>query len=143
MILLDANLLVYAHVRDMPHHEESREWLDQQVNDLPRVGFPWPSLLAFIRLTSNPRIYDRPLRVGDAWRQVKTWLSAPSAWIPLPTEKHQETLDRLLEAEVGMRSNLVHDAHLAALAIEHGLELCSADSDFARFEGLRWKNPLG
>lgn len=142
MILVDANLLVYAHVQDMPQHEASRAWLDRQLNATPRVGFAWPSLLAFVRLTSNPRIFPRPLTVADAWKQAAAWLAAPSAWTPLPTDEHPAILGRLLRAEPGLRADLVPDAHLAALAIEHGLTLCSADGDFARFPDLAWQNPL-
>jgi hypothetical protein len=142
VILLDANLLIYAHVVEMPHHEKARTWLDGRLNDTPRVGFPWSSLLAFVRLISNPKIFDRPLSVVGAWDQVEAWLSASNAWVPQPTPRHQEVLARLLRSAAGMRSNLVNDAHLAALAMEHGLTLCSADGDFARFEGLRWENPV-
>lgn len=141
MILVDANLLVYAYVRSFPQHATSREWLDGQINAPAPVGLPWPSLLAFVRLVSNPRIFDRPASVSTAWRQVELWLAEESVWIPLPTERHQEMLAPLVASTEG-RANLVPDAHLAALAIEHGLVLCSADGDFARFDGLEWRNPL-
>ncbi len=142
MKLIDANLLIYAHIEEMPLHERTHQWLDQQLNDSPRVALPWASLLTFVRLVSNPRIFDRSVPVSAAWKQVERWLSAPPVWIPSATDRHQEILGRLLTAEEGLRSNLVPDAHLAALAIEHGLTLYSADGDFARFAGLRWKNPL-
>lgn len=142
MILVDANLLVYAHVREMPQHEAARKWLDGALNEEPRVGFPWVSLLAFVRLTTNPRIFTSPLELTDAWSQVEAWLDQPSAWIPTPTEKHRDVLGHLLKAQTGLRGNLIPDAHLAALTLEHGLTLYSADSDFARFPNLRWKNPL-
>lgn len=142
MILVDANLLVYAYVRDMPHHVAAHSWLDRQLNDSPRVGLPWPSLLAFVRLTSNPRIFESPSTVAAAWGQVEAWLTAPNVWIPLPTARHPEVLGRLLAADSGLRADLVPDAHLAALAMEHGLTLCSADGDFARFSELSWENPL-
>lgn len=142
MKLIDANLLIYAHIEDMPQHELARRWLDEQINTLPRVGMPWASLLAFVRLVSNPRIFDRSLPVADAWAQVESWLSAPSVWIPNAAERHQEILGLLLTSGEGVRSNLVPDAHLAALAVEHGLTLCSADRGFARFAGLQWENPL-
>lgn len=141
MILVDANLLVYAHVREMKEHQRAHRWLDRQLNELPRVGLPWPSLLSFVRLVSNPRIFERPMPVPAAWRQVESWLAVPSAWIPSPTEKHQEILGRQLR-EAGSQSRLVMDAHLATLAIEHGLVLHSADGDFARFSQLRWSNPM-
>ncbi len=105
------------------------------------MGLPWPTLLAFLRIVTNPRVYRRPARVRAAWQQVESWLGAEPAWIPQPTDRHGATLGALLDAS-GAGAELVHDAHLAALAIEHGLTLCSADVDFARFRGLRWENPL-
>ena len=141
MILVDANLLVYAHVRSFSQHERAREWLDDRLNGAAPVGLPWPSLLAFLRLTTNARIFEHPEPVADAWRQVDAWLESERAWIPLRTERHREILGELLP-EPGVQANLVPDAHLAALAIEHGLILCSTDGDFARFPGLRWENPL-
>ncbi len=140
MILVDANLLVYAQSRSFPQHEPARAWLDGRLNGPAPIGLPWPSLLAFVRAISNPRVVDRPRSLPEAWRQVEAWLDCSPAWIPLPTEHHRETLGGLLR--VVPRGNLVPDAHLAALAIEHGLTLCSTDGDFARFPGLRWENPL-
>ncbi|MFI5394888.1 MAG: type II toxin-antitoxin system VapC family toxin [Candidatus Binatia bacterium] len=141
MILVDANLLVYAHVRSLPQHVAARRWLDERLNGADRVGLPWPSLLAFARLVSNPRVFQRPLTMLAAWQQVESWLDCAPVWTPLPTERHREILGRTIRSTAG-RSNLVPDAHLAALAIEHGLTLCSTDGDFARFPGLRWENPL-
>ena len=141
MILVDANLLIYAHVASTPHHRKAHRWLDDRVNGRAQLGLPWPSVLAFVRLVSNPRVFAQPLTVSAAWAQADSWLQAATVWVPTPTERHQEILGRLL-AGVAFRSNVVPDAHLAALAIEHGLTLCSADSDFARFSGLRWENPL-
>ena len=141
MILVDANLLVYAHVSSTVPHAKARHWLDGRLNGTSQVALPWPSLLAFVRLVSNPRVFARPLTVAQAWTQVESWLAVPIVWIPQPTDRHKEVLARLVANET-FRSNLVADAHLAALAIEHGLTLCSADGDFARFAGLRWENPL-
>ena len=141
MILVDANLLIYAYVPELPQHEAARTWLEEQLNTAPRVGLPWPSLLAFVRLVTNPRIFERPAPMAEAWARVEEWLHLPSVWIPLPTERHPEVLGELMRRAVD-RSQLVPDAHLAALAIEHGLVLCSTDGDFARFPGLRWQNPL-
>ena len=141
MILVDANLLVYAHVASFPQHARARTWLDSRINAAAPVGLPWPSLLAFARIVSNPRIFDRPTTVSAAWRQVESWLATESVWVPLPTERHQRCLGPLIASAEG-RANLVPDAHLAALAIEHGLVLCSTDGDFARFEGLEWQDPL-
>lgn len=142
MILVDANLLVYAHVRDLPQHSAAHAWLDRQLNSLPRVGLPWPSLLAFVRLVTNPRIFENPSTVAAAWGQVESWLTAPDAWIPLPGDRHAAILGRLVGADPGLRADLIPDAHLAALALEHGLTLCSCDGDFARFPDLAWNNPL-
>lgn len=141
MILVDANLLVYARVASLPQHATARAWLDAKLNGTAPVGLPWPSLLSFVRLVSNPRIFEKAEPVESAWAQVEEWLDCAPAWIPEPTERHRELLGSLLR-KPGGRANLVPDAHLAALAIEHGLLLCSADGDFARFTGLRWENPL-
>ncbi len=142
MILVDANILVYAHVSTLSQHERVRTWLDGELNGASPVGLPWPSLLAFLRLVTNPRVFERAEPIADAWSQVAEWLACDTAWIPQPTERHTELLCDLL-AKTKAHANLVPDAHLAALAIEHGLTLCSTDSDFARFPGLRWRNPLG
>ena len=140
MILVDSNLLVYAHVADMAEHEPAAEWLDTQLSGSPQVGLPWPSLLGFVRLVSNPRVFPRAETVADAWSQVEQWLSAGPAWVPAPTPRHRVVLGALMGSVTN--ANLVPDAHLAALAIEHGLILTSTDGDFARFHGLRWMNPL-
>lgn len=141
MILVDANLLIYAHVSTFPQHERARNWLDEQMNGTAPVGLPWPSLLAFLRLVTNPRLFDNPESITDAWEQVVAWLNCDPSWIPQPTERHIQILGSLLSGP-GVHANLVPDAHLAALAIEHGLILCSTDGDFGRFSELRWRNPL-
>ncbi len=141
MILLDANLLIYAHVESFSQHAPARGWLDTQLGAGGRVALPWASLLAFLRIVTNPRVFERPEPMGDAWRQVEAWLNVDTVWTPEPTERHRDVMGALLGASVA-RANLVPDAHLAALSIEHGLVLCSTDGDFARFPGLRWENPL-
>lgn len=141
MILVDANLLVYAHVTSMAQHPAARSWLDARLNGPAQVGLPWPALLSFVRLVSNPRIFEHPQPISKAWAQVEEWLTCPVVWIPQPTERHREVLGSLLTDRL-TRSNLVPDAHLAALAIEHGLTLCSTDRDFAGFPNLRWDDPL-
>jgi len=141
LILLDANLLIYAHVRSFVQHPRARQWVDAQLGGDTPVGIPWVSAVAFLRMVTNPRVFERPAHIMDAWQQVHDWLSADVAWIPEPTARHAEVLGSLLE-QSGAQAALVADAHLAALAIEHGLVLQSADSDFARFAGLRWNNPL-
>ncbi len=141
MILVDANILVFAATRTSAHHRAAHEWLDDQLNGDGPVGLPWGSLLAFLRIITNPRIASPSLPMADALKQTSEWLGVAQVWIPAPTERHGEVLGRLLTLP-GTHSNLVPDAHLAALAIEHGLTLCSTDGDFARFPGLRWANPL-
>ena len=141
MILIDTNLLVYARMRVLPQHAAAREWLERSLNDHPRVGLPWNSLLGFLRVGTNPRIFERPDSVQAAWAQVEAWLDRPNVWIPQPAEGHPAILGRLL-TQASSGANLVPDAHLAALAIEHGLTLYSADGDFARFQELKWVNPL-
>jgi toxin-antitoxin system PIN domain toxin len=141
VILVDANLLIYAHVSTFKQHRQARDWLDRQLSEFAGVALPWPSLLAFLRLVTNPRVFERPEPIADAWHQVRNWLARENAWIPQPTERHVEIVSELM-ALPGIRSNLIPDVHLAALAIEHGLTLCSADGDFARFPGLNWLNPI-
>jgi toxin-antitoxin system PIN domain toxin len=141
VILVDANILVYAHVSSFAQHEPARDWLDQQLNGAAPVGLPWASLLAFLRLVTNPRVFERPEPITDAWRQILAWLGCETVWIPQPAERHAELLSQFIVVP-GVYAHLVPDAYLAALAIEHGLVLCSTDSDFARFPGLRWLNPL-
>lgn len=141
MILIDANILIYAHVSSFAQHNLARDWLDQQLNASARVGLPWTSLLAFLRLVTNPRVFEQPEAIRDAWEQVHTWLTSETVWMPQPTERHADILGEFL-ALPGVHGNLVPDAHLAALAVEHGLTLCSTDGDFARFQGLRWLNPI-
>jgi hypothetical protein len=141
VILIDINLLLYATNTHASQYAAAREWLDRQLSNTSRVGLPWASLLGFLRMATNARIVARALTMAAAWRQVSQWLQCEPVWIPLPTERHAEVLGKLL-AEPGVHGNLVPDAHLAALAIEHGLTLCSTDGDFARFRGLKWLNPL-
>jgi uncharacterized protein len=141
VILVDANLLIYA-VTNCPQEERAREWLDRQISEAPRVGLPWQSLVAFLRIVTEPRIYGTgTLTVQLAWGQIEAWLSNRSVWIPLPTDRHASILKEVLRS-TSRGGNSVPDAHLAALAIEHGLTLCSADRGFTRFPALRWMNPL-
>lgn len=140
MILVDVNLLVYAKMDVMEHHGVAREWLDGRLSGHYGVGLPWASLLGFVRLVTSRRIFDNPMPFDAAWGQVDEWLALPPVFTPEPARAYQDILRRLMR-EVG-RPNLVPDAHLAALAIEYGLTLHSADRDFARFTGLKWENPL-
>jgi toxin-antitoxin system PIN domain toxin len=141
MILVDSNILIYAHVTSSPQHQIASDWLDRQLSGTTQVGLPWTCLLAFVRVVTHPRIYKPPEPMADAWRQVREWLSSESAWIPQPGERYADFLGEFLTLP-GVQGNLVTDAYLAALAAEHGLTLCSADSDFARFPRLDWMNPL-
>jgi uncharacterized protein len=141
VILIDANILIYAHVSSFSQHKLARDWLDQQLNASAPVGLPWTSLIAFLRLVTNPRVFEHPEPIADAWQIVRMWLAAETTWVPQPTERHADVLNKYL-ALPGIHGNLVPDAHLAALAVEHGLTLCSTDGDFARFSGLRWLNPI-
>jgi toxin-antitoxin system PIN domain toxin len=141
MYLLDTNLLLYAHFDIYPEHERAVAWVDTVFNGDERVGLPWQAILSFVRIGTDRRILPVPESVPGAWKQVEDWLACDIAWIPQPTERHAEILGELLQT-TGMKSSLVSDAHLAALAFEHGLTICSADSDFARFRKVRWINPL-
>jgi toxin-antitoxin system PIN domain toxin len=141
VILVDVNILLHASNAEADQHAKSRAWLDGKLGGAAPVGLPWLSLLAFLRVATNPRAFRSPLTMAAAWEQVSTWLSAETVWTPEPTERHAAVLGELL-ALPGVYGNLVPDAHLAALAIEHGPTLCSTDGDFARFPGLTWLNPL-
>jgi toxin-antitoxin system PIN domain toxin len=141
VILIDVNLLLYASIESFEEHERTRTWLDRQLAGPSRVGLPWASLLGYVRIATNTRLFSPKIEMNSAWERVCEWLAARPAWIPQPTDRHSDILGELLLLP-GMYSNLVPDAHLAALAIEHGLTLCSTDSDFARFPGLRWHDPL-
>ena len=139
-MIVDANVLLYATEATAPHHEVARRWLEEALNGPSRVGLPWASLLAFQRIATHPRVSERPLGTAEAWQMVERWIAAPSAWIPVPGPRHQEILGRLLTS-TNARGNLVPDAHLAALAIENGVGVCSFDSDFARFPQAGWFAP--
>lgn len=140
-MLVDANVLLAARDTSNPQHQRAREWLTEQLNGPVRVGLPWSSLLAFLRISTHPRAYSNPLTPDQAWGQVTAWLATGPAWTPVPTDRHADVLDGLVR-RYQVRGNLVPDAHLAALAIEHGLRVCSADTDFARFTEVSWFNPL-
>lgn len=139
-MIVDANVLIYAVDEQAHFHTTARTWLEAAMNGVERVGLPWVSLLAFQRIMTHPRVTKHPLTPTDAWGYVTDWLDADQAWTPAPGARHREILERLLR-HGDLRGNLVTDAHLAALAIEHGTSICSFDSDFARFEGVRWINP--
>ena len=141
MIVVDVNLLIYAVNQDSPDHDRAKSWLETAVSGTETVGLPWVVLLAFLRLTTRTGMFQKPLGVGVAFDLVEAWLQQPSVTVPEPTPRHLQTM-RDLVSPLGTGGNLTSDAHLAALAIEHGAELCSTDNDFGRFSRLRWRNPL-
>jgi uncharacterized protein len=139
-VLLDANVLLWAHHRQFPQHEPARAWLAHIISTAPVVGIPWPSILAFVRLSTHPRALERPLDEVTARSVVDGWLAQPTVRVPVPTEGHARLFgDMLVRGKAA--GNHSTDAHLAALAIEWGLVLVSADRDFARYPGLRWHDP--
>jgi uncharacterized protein len=140
-MIVDANILLYAVDASSQFHEPARNWLESSLNEPSRVGLPWVSLLAFQRISTHPRASASPLSPSQAWSFVADWLDADATWVPVPGERHAEILRDLIVAG-DLRGNRVSDAHLAALAIEHGVGVCSADSDFARFPQINWVNPL-
>jgi toxin-antitoxin system PIN domain toxin len=141
MIIVDANLLIYAVNRDAPQHEGAKAWLEQVISSRQTVGLSWNVLLAFLRLTTRPGLFRRPLSIGTALDLVGSWIDRESVTLIHPGPRHYQVLrDLLLESGTG--GNLTSDAHLAALAIEHGAQLCSLDGDFSRFRRLDWRNPL-
>jgi toxin-antitoxin system PIN domain toxin len=140
-MLLDANLLLYAVHERAVQHEPAKAWLTEQLNGPRRVGLPWQSLAAFLRISTHPRAFERPLDAAGAWERVSDWLAAPASWIPSPGPDHVMLLGELV-TRYDVRGNLVPDAQLAALAAEYGLTVYSADTDFARFPEIEWRNPL-
>ena len=141
MILVDANLLLYAENRLSPQHELARSWWDEQLSGASPVCLCWTVLNAYVRIGTNPRVFRRPLLLDEALDRVTSWLQQPCTRLVAPTSRHWDVMRGLLR-EGQAAGNLVTDAHLAALAIEHGCMLLSSDADFARFPSLRWKNPL-
>jgi toxin-antitoxin system PIN domain toxin len=142
MYLVDANVLVYATDAQAPQHDAARGWLDAHLAMRPRyVGLPWPSILAYLRLVTNPRIYSPPAPVAEAWQRAEEWLARPAAWVPVPGSRHTQLFDDIV-SDVRPAGNLVPDAHLAALAQENGLTVVSTDSDFAKFRYVAWLDPV-
>lgn len=141
MKVVDLNLLLYAINRDSPHHAPAKAWLERTLSDEEPVALPWVVLLGFLRLATSARVFPQPLVPDQALMVVDGWLGRTPVVALAPGDEHWRILRELL-AESGTAGNLTTDAHLAALAIEHGAELCSTDSDFGRFPQLRWVNPL-
>ncbi len=141
MILVDANILLYAEDSLQSRHQQARVWWDGQLSGTGVVCLCWTVLSAFIRIGTNPRVFEHPLSLEQALARVQSWLDQPCTRVVRPTERHWTVFKQVLKDGQAV-ANLVTDAHLAALAIEHGCELASTDSDFARFPKLKWKNPL-
>jgi len=141
LILVDANILLYAEDALHSRHRQAREWWDDQLSGTEIVCLCWSVLSAFIRIGTNTRVFEHPLSLEQALTRVQSWLDQPCARIIRPTERHWTVFKQMLTDGQAV-ANLVTDAHLAALAIEHGCELASTDSDFARFPNLKWLNPL-
>lgn len=141
MMLVDANLLLYAYDPNSSHHSASKAWLETTLSGSQLVRFAWMTVWAFLRISTNARVYERPLSMAEADHAVASWLAQPVVGILDPGERHWEILRRLVTS--GQTAGpLVMDAALAAVAIEHGATLYTTDRDFARFTELRWTNPL-
>jgi len=138
MIMPDTNILIYSMDGTARQHRAAKAWLEAALSGTERIGFAWIALLGFLRISTQSRLFLNPLSVAEAARLVEKQLASPMAEIIHPGPDHAHLLLRLL-AEAGTAGNLVPDAHLAALAIEHGAELVTFDRDFGRFTGLRWK----
>lgn len=141
MILVDANLLLYAEDSLSEHHESARTWWDAQLSRSEPVGLCWAVLSAFIRISTNTRLHQRPLTLKEAMERVQSWLDQPCVRVVQPTDEHWAIFQKMLRNGNAV-GNLVSDAHLAALAVEHNGILHSTDDDFARFRGLKWNNPV-
>ncbi|MBP7930680.1 MAG: PIN domain-containing protein [Acidimicrobiia bacterium] len=140
-MIVDANVLLYARNESSEHHERAKAWLEGALNGDTRVGLPWWTLTAFVRIATNPRAFDRPLSAEEAAKQIEEWTRAPRAWIAEPSGLFADVFLRLIRT-YRITAGLTTDAQLAALAIEHGVPLISADSDFSRFRELDWVNPF-
>jgi len=141
VILLDVNLLLYALDETAPDHERAKSWLEDVLSSPETVALPWVVLLAFLRLTTRAAVFANPLTAEQALDVVDGWLERPNVAVVHPGPRHATLLRELL-ASLGTAGNLTTDAHLAALAREHGAVLCSRDADFSRFPGLQWVDPL-
>jgi len=139
--LPDVNLLIYAIDESSPRHAAARAWVERTLSGSETVALAWVVLLGVVRISTRPSIFEHPLSADEALDLVDGWLRQPCTVVVHPTDRHAAVLREVL-APLGAAGNLVSDGHLAALAIEHGAELCSCDADFSRFTGLRWTDPL-
>lgn len=140
-MIVDANILLYAVDSTSVHHERAARWLTEALNGDVRVGLPWQALGAFLRISTNPRITAQPLTPAGAQHHVDAWLAAGPAWVPPATERTVAAYSQLARRH-DVSANLVPDAQLAALALELGVAVVSADTDFAGFPEVRWLNPV-
>lgn len=140
-MILDVNILLYAVDSTSPDHEKARAWLARALTGSRRVGFPWQTIGGFLRIATHPRVFDRPLTSAQAWQLLDGWLASPVAWIPEAGPRSVAVLRELTRDQRTSGASF-SDAQLAALAIEHGVPMISADRDFQRFPGLVWINPL-
>lgn len=140
-MLVDANLLLYATDSTSPFHQRAAKWLESVLNGPARVALPWQVLSAFLRISTHPRAWNQPLDPILAVEQVHAWLAVRTTWTPEPGPGYGRILLDLIATHQA-RGNLITDVQLAALAVEHGLTIYSADSDFARFSTVGWVNPL-
>ncbi len=141
MLIPDINIMVHAYNLNSPRHARARWWWVDTLNQPRPIGMPWATVLGFIRIMTHRNVLENPMHVEDAIRRVRAWLQHPAVQVLSPGDHHFEILFSLL-LHLGTAGNLTTDAHLAALAIEYQAELVSTDTDFARFPGLRWLNPL-
>lgn len=141
MIIPDANLIIYAFNTKAKYHLQARDWWEERLSSSEAIGLPWMVSLAFIRVMTNRKIFDEPMSVEEAIQWVRSWLALPQVQILHPGRLHAEILFGHL-TDLGTGGDNTPDAHLAAIAQEHQALLYSADAGFARFSGLRWKNPL-
>ena len=141
MILVDANILLYAEDQLSPQHRAAHAWWDTQLSGALPVCLCWTVINAFIRIASNSRVFENPLSIAQAVKRVQSWLHQPCVRLIEPTDRHWTVFQQMLTDGQAL-GNLVTDAHLAALAIQHGCELMSTDADFARFPRVKWTNPL-
>jgi toxin-antitoxin system PIN domain toxin len=141
MILVDSNLLLYAQDSLSQHHDQARRWWDERLSGSDTVCLCWPVLTTFVRIGTNARLHQRPLTIREMSEIIDSWLDQPCVRLIVPGDSHWQIYRRILRSGQAT-GNLTMDAHLAALAIEHGCRLCSTDADFARFANVKWENPL-
>jgi toxin-antitoxin system PIN domain toxin len=141
LILIDANLLIYAYHAGSPRHVASRAWFEDALSGWDSIGLAWVTLWAFLRIVTHPKVFERPLTIDQAQAAVSSWIEQPNVAIVEPGDRHWEILGHLVNHGQATGA-LMMDAALAAIAVEHGATLCTTDRDFTRFPGLKWMNPI-